>query len=63
MNLPQTHSGPEAWYLLAGKQCVETLDGSKGAKAGEGMFEPADTPMRLTILGRDTRDAFFIVVH
>ena len=63
MNLPHTHSGPEAWYLLAGKQCVETPDGAKKAKAGEGMFEPADTPMRLTILAPDTRDAFFIVVH
>jgi mannose-6-phosphate isomerase-like protein (cupin superfamily) len=63
MNLPHTHSGPEAWYVLEGKQCVETPDGVKSAKAGEGMFEPADTPMRLTILGPEIRDAFFIVVH
>lgn len=63
MNLPHTHSGPEAWYVLRGKQCVETPDGIKSAEAGQGMFEPADTPMRLTILGPETRDAFFIVVH
>lgn len=63
MNRPHTHSGPEAWYVLAGKQCVETPDGIKSAQSGDGMFEPPNTPMRLTILGPETRDAFFIVVH
>lgn len=63
MNHPHTHSGPEAWYVWAGKQCVETPEGAKTAAAKEGMFEPADTPMRLTIVGPEIRDAFFIVIH
>jgi len=28
------HSGPEAWYLLSGTQCLKTPDGITVARAG-----------------------------
>ncbi len=58
-----THSGPEIWYLLTGEQCLETPNGSQHAKAGEGMFAPANTPMQLNITGTGNREALFAIVH
>ena len=34
------HSGPEAWYVLAGAQCLETPEGIIVARAGEGAVVP-----------------------
>ena len=59
--LVHTHSGPEAWYVLSGKQCLDLPGRALRAAAGEGMFAPAETPMRLNIEAQ--RDAFFMVVH
>ena len=59
--LVHTHSGPEAWYVLSGKQCLDLPGRAVRAIAGEGMFAPAETPMRLNIEAQ--RDAFFMVVH
>jgi hypothetical protein len=58
-----THSGPEIWYLFTGEQCLETPNGVQRAKAGEGMFAPANTPMQLNIMGTSSRDALFVIVH
>jgi quercetin dioxygenase-like cupin family protein len=58
-----THPGPEAWYMLAGEQCLETPAGIMKARAGEGTFAPPTTPMRLTNNGSSTRRALFIVIH
>jgi quercetin dioxygenase-like cupin family protein len=58
-----THSGPETWYLLTGEQCLELPDRVVRAHAGETMFAPADTPMKLNIIGPGKRDALFIIVH
>ena len=58
-----THSGPETWYLLTGEQCLELPDRAVRAHAGETMFAPADTPMKLNMIGPGKRDAFFIIVH
>jgi mannose-6-phosphate isomerase-like protein (cupin superfamily) len=58
-----THSGPEIWYLFTGEQCLETPNGVQRAKAGEGMFAPANTPMQLNITGTSSRDALFVIVH
>lgn len=58
-----THSGPEIWYLLTGEQCLETPDGTHRAKAGEGMFAPAETPMQLNIAGTENREALFAILH
>lgn len=58
-----THPGPEAWYVLAGEQCLETPSGVMRARAGEGMSAPPTTPMRLTNNGSSIRRAFFLVIH
>jgi quercetin dioxygenase-like cupin family protein len=59
--LVHTHSGPEAWYVLSGRQCLDLPGRAIRATAGEAMFAPAETPMRLNI--ETQRDAFFMVVH
>jgi mannose-6-phosphate isomerase-like protein (cupin superfamily) len=61
--LQHKHSGPEVWYLFSGEQCVELPDRVVRARAGEGVFVPAETPMKLNIMGKSKRDALFIVVH
>ena len=58
-----THSGPEIWSILTGEQCLETPNGIQHAKAGEGMFAPANTPMQLNIAGTGSREALFAIVH
>jgi hypothetical protein len=58
-----THSGTEIWYLFTGGQCLETPNGIQRARAGEGMFAPAETPMQLSITGTAGRDALFVIVH
>jgi hypothetical protein len=62
-NAVHTHSGPEFWYVLTGAQCLETPAGPVRARAGTGMFAPAETPMQLNIVGPAKRDAIFVVVH
>jgi hypothetical protein len=62
-NAVHTHSGPEFWYLFKGEQCLETPSGIRRARAGQGMLEPAETPMQLNIGNRLKRDALFVIVH
>jgi quercetin dioxygenase-like cupin family protein len=57
------HTGPEVWYVLEGEQCLETPAGAIKIHAGEGMFAPPMTPMRLTNNGSTLRRAFFLVIH
>jgi quercetin dioxygenase-like cupin family protein len=56
-------SGPEAWYVLAGSQCVETPDTVLHIAQGGGGMVPADTPLYLIATGTSTRRAFFVIVH
>jgi quercetin dioxygenase-like cupin family protein len=58
-----THSGPEAWYVLQGSQCVETPGSALRLAGGQGGFVPFDTPMYLAVTGTRMRHAFFLVVH
>ena len=58
-----THPGPEAWYMLAGDQCLETPNGTKKAKVGETMSVEAGVPMELSIAGSTVRRSFFLVIH
>jgi quercetin dioxygenase-like cupin family protein len=58
-----THSGPETWFLLTGAQCLELPGRAVRARAGETMFAPAETPMKLNMIGPGKRDALFIIVH
>ena len=57
------HSGPETWYLLSGEQCLELPDRVLRARVGETMSAPAETPMKLNIVGPGKRDALFLIVH
>jgi len=57
------HSGPETWYLLSGEQCLELPDRVLRARAGGTMSAPAETPMKLNIVGPGKRDALFLIVH
>ena len=58
-----THPGPEAWHMLTGEQCLETPAGARKVRAGESMFAPPTTPMRLTNNGSTIRRALFVVIH
>jgi quercetin dioxygenase-like cupin family protein len=58
-----THPGPEGWYVLAGEQCLETPAGAHGARAGETMTVPPNTPMELNVTGTTLRRAFALVIH
>jgi hypothetical protein len=62
-SLIHTHAGPEAWYMLAGEQCLETPDGIKKAGARHTMTQRGYTPMQLFVTGKETRKALFIVLH
>jgi quercetin dioxygenase-like cupin family protein len=57
------HPGPEAWYVLAGEQCLETPDGTTIVRAGETGIVRAGPPMRLTTTGTDQRRSLVLVLH
>ncbi len=58
-----THPGPEAWYVLAGEQCLETPAGAIKGGAGETMTVPPNVPMELNVTGTALRRAFALVIH
>jgi quercetin dioxygenase-like cupin family protein len=58
-----THPGPEAWYVLAGEQCLETPDGADRARAGGTMIVRPNIPMELNVTGTTLRRAFALVIH
>ena len=59
-----THSGPEAWYTLAGETCLETPDGIMvGRAGGPPVIVPAGPPMRLTATGTVQRRAIVLILH
>ncbi len=57
------HSGPEAWYVLAGAQCLETPEGILLAHAGESAVVRSGPPMVLSTVGKETRRAVLLVLH
>jgi quercetin dioxygenase-like cupin family protein len=58
-----THPGPEGWYVLAGRQCLETPAGAHSARAGGSMTVRSNTPMQLNVTGKKLRRAFALVIH
>jgi quercetin dioxygenase-like cupin family protein len=58
-----THPGPEAWYVLAGEQCLETPAGADKARAGGTMAVGSNIPMELSVTGKTLRRAFALVIH
>ena len=57
------HSGPEAWYVLTGAQCLRTPEKTMVLRSGEGGFVPPGPPMVLTSIGPEIRRALFLVLH
>jgi len=58
------HSGPEAWYTLAGEMCLETPAGTMVGRAGSApVIVPAGPPMELTATGSAIRRAVVLVLH
>jgi mannose-6-phosphate isomerase-like protein (cupin superfamily) len=57
------HSGPEAWFVLSGTQCLETPEGILVVRAGEGSVVREGPPMMLSSVGTEVRTALLIVVH
>ena len=58
-----THSGPEAFYVLSGAQCLETPDGTTVTNAGESVIMHSGHRMALSGVGAENRRAVFIVLH
>lgn len=59
-----THSGPEAWYTVAGETCLETPDGKQvGRVGGPPVIVPGGPPMHLTATGTEVRRALVLILH
>jgi quercetin dioxygenase-like cupin family protein len=58
-----THSGPEAFYTLAGVTCLETPQGRQVAQAGQHVVIPAGQPMHLTATGTQQRRSLALILH
>jgi quercetin dioxygenase-like cupin family protein len=63
-SLVHRHSGPEAWYTLAGETCLETPAGTLVGRAGGSPIIVAQgPPMELTATGTDVRRALVLIIH
>jgi quercetin dioxygenase-like cupin family protein len=59
-----THSGPEAWYTLAGETCLETPEGVQvGRAGGPPVIVPQGPPMHLTATGTSQRRSLVLILH
>jgi len=58
------HSGPEAWYTMAGETCLETPAGKMvGRAGGSHVIVPGGPPMHLTATGTETRRSLVLILH
>ncbi|MGB8476275.1 MAG: hypothetical protein WCE61_19510 [Candidatus Acidiferrum sp.] len=58
------HSGPEAWYTLAGETCLETPNGKLvGRAGGPPVIVPGGSPMLLTTTGAEQRRGLTLILH
>jgi quercetin dioxygenase-like cupin family protein len=58
-----THSGPEAWYVLSGTQCLKTPSGTRSARSGTTMSVTPDLPMELSVTGAEVARSLTLVIH
>jgi quercetin dioxygenase-like cupin family protein len=58
-----THSGPEAWYTLAGETCLETPEGKQVRSVGQHVIVPGGPPMHLTATGTVQRKSIVLILH
>ncbi|HEY5721007.1 MAG TPA: cupin domain-containing protein [Allosphingosinicella sp.] len=57
------HSGPEAWYVVSGAQCLQMPDQTLVVRAGEGAVVPEGPPMVLSSVGQEMRRSVLLVLH
>jgi quercetin dioxygenase-like cupin family protein len=59
------HSGPEAWYTVAGETCLETSDGrvQMGRAGGPPVIVPMGLSMHLTATGTEQRRSLVLILH
>ncbi|MGH7616764.1 MAG: hypothetical protein ACREPM_06015 [Gemmatimonadaceae bacterium] len=57
------HSGPEAWYTVAGETCLETPAGKLVGRVGHPVVVPEGPPMLLTTTGEHPRRAITLILH
>ncbi|MFL5493433.1 MAG: hypothetical protein ACJ8DC_03510, partial [Gemmatimonadales bacterium] len=58
------HPGVEAWYTLAGEQCLETPRGKLVQRAGDaGVMVPGGLPMILTGTGSGVRRSLVLILQ
>jgi quercetin dioxygenase-like cupin family protein len=62
-NLVHRHSGPEAWYVLTGTQCLETPEGATVVGPGQSGVVPEGPPMSITAVGNEVRRSLVLVLH
>jgi quercetin dioxygenase-like cupin family protein len=61
---PHVHSGPEAWYTVAGETCLETPEGVQVGRAGDKyVIVPEGPPMHLTATGHELRRSLVLILH
>jgi quercetin dioxygenase-like cupin family protein len=58
-----THSGPEAWYVLSGTQCLKTPSGTRSARAEATMSVTPNLPMELSVTGAEVSRSLTLVIH
>jgi quercetin dioxygenase-like cupin family protein len=58
-----THAGPEAWYVIAGEQCLETPRRLIRARAGQGAIVEAGDTMRLVATGDVPRRSLVLILY
>ncbi len=56
------HTGPEAWYVLAGEQCLETPHGKSVIGTGQSGLVPGGYPMLLTATGSAERRSLVLIL-
>jgi mannose-6-phosphate isomerase-like protein (cupin superfamily) len=57
------HSGPDAWYVVTGMQCLETPQGITTVRAGEGAAVPDGSPIVLSSVGSETLRTVLLALH
>lgn len=57
------HSGPEAFYVVEGEQCLRTEAHAYTMRKGDTLAVPAGITMQLVSTGRVTRRSFAVVVY
>jgi quercetin dioxygenase-like cupin family protein len=62
-SIVHTHSGPEAWWVLEGEQCLETTKSTIRAHAGQSAIVPEGETMRMVATGTTPRRSLALILH